>query len=91
MTKLSKEGKFAQLSLKEGIDRFGEQALAAVLSEYGQLDNKSIFQALFAHKLSKKQKSEALNLITLVKQKRCAKIKGRACADGRKQRRYLKK
>jgi len=32
-----------------------------------------------------------LSLITLVKKKRCGKIKGRACADGRKQRRYIKK
>ena len=41
--------------------------------------------------LTSKQKSEALNLITMVKQKRCGTIKGRACADGRKQRRYITK
>ena len=31
-----------------------------------------------------------MEAVTVVKQKRCGKIKGRACADGSKQRRYLK-
>ena len=36
-------------------------------------------------------KRKALNLITLMKKKRSGKIKGRACADGRKQRHYITK
>ena len=32
-----------------------------------------------------------MNLITKIKKKLCGKIKGRACADGRKQRAYIKK
>ena len=46
---------------------------------------------LKANKLTTKQKSEALELLTLIKKKRCGKIKGRVCANGRKQRRYIKK
>ena len=36
-------------------------------------------------------KREALNLITMIKEKRSGTIKARACADGRKQRRYIAK
>ena len=32
-----------------------------------------------------------LNIITMIKEKRDGKIKARACADGRKQRRYIPK
>jgi len=91
MSQISKESKFAQVSVKEGIKRFGESAINAVLAEFGQLNDQKIFDPKFAHELSGKQKREALNLITLVKEKRCGKIKGRACADGRKQRRYIRK
>ena len=38
---------------------------------------------------SRHQRREALNLITMIKETRDGKIKGRACADGRKQRRYI--
>ena len=41
--------------------------------------------------MTSKQKTDALNLIKIVKEKRCGKIKGRAVADGRKQRKYIKK
>lgn len=30
-------------------------------------------------------------MITLIKEKRCSRIKGRTCADGRKQRKYIAK
>ena len=53
--------------MKEGLERFGEKAMAAVITEYGKLDDKTIFDGLFADKLSFKQKRDALNLITLVK------------------------
>ena len=41
--------------------------------------------------LTPKQKRDALCAITLIKDKRPRKIKGRACADGRAQRAYIKK
>lgn len=80
-----------QVSVEEGIRRFGNKAIEALLKEYTQLIDKQVFRPRFVNELTSKQKSEALNLITMVKQKRCGTIKGRACADGRKQRRYITK
>ena len=91
MTQMSKHDKYAQVSVKEGIQRHGQKAIDAVLTEYAQLNDRNILEPKHAHELDKEAKREALNLIKLVKGKRCRKIKGRACADGRKQRRYITK
>ena len=60
-----------------------------MLSEFSQLNDKGVFKARDPSKLSSKEKGNALNLITMVKEKRDGKIKGRACEDGRKQQRYI--
>ena len=91
MTQMSKEDKYAQVSVNEGIKRHGEKAVTAVLAEFGQLNDKQVFKQCDANNLYKAAKREALNLITMIKQKRDGKIKGRACADGRKQRWYINK
>ena len=44
-----------------------------------------------ASSLTDKEKKIALNLLVVIKQKRCGKIKGRVVADGRKQRKYAQK
>ena len=36
------------------------------------------------------EKKRALEAVNLIKKKRCGKLKGRTCADGSKQKRYLK-
>jgi len=82
---------YEQMSMKKGIKKFGEDAIQAVLAEYAQLDNKEVFEGVDPDSLSFEQKKEALELITLIKLKRCGKVKGRACANGKKQRRYIKK
>ena len=41
--------------------------------------------------LTRKQQKKALKLMMFLKKKRCCRIKGRACADGRSQRLYTKK
>ena len=41
--------------------------------------------------LTPKRKRDALRAITLIKEKRSGKIKGRACADGRAQISYITK
>ena len=91
LTQMSKVDKYAQVSVREGIKRHGQKAIDAMMKEFAQLNDKGTFVPVDVSKLSKKDKMEALNLITMIKQKRCGKIKGRACADGRKQRRYIKK
>ena len=44
-----------------------------------------------ADMLTPAQRTEDLQLITMIKEKRCGKVKARPCVDGRKQRRYIKK
>ena len=82
--------RYAQVSVSKGIRRHGDRIVAAVLNEFEQLNDKGVFKPLKAKELKASEKSEAFNLITMVKEKRDGKIKGRACADGRKQRRYIK-
>ena len=65
--------------------------MAAILAEYGQLRDTDTLRVLKAGSLSKAQKEGALELLTLIKKKRCGKIKGRVCANGRKQRKYIRK
>ena len=91
LTQLSKDDKYAQVSVKEGIKRHDDKAIAALLNEFSQLNDIQVFKPRKADELTKVNKQQALNLITIVKEKRGGKIKGRACADGRKQRRYIDK
>ena len=44
-----------------------------------------------ANSLTNVEKLGALNLLTMLKKKRCGTLKARACADGRKQRKYITK
>ena len=91
MAQLSKEDKYVQVSAQEGIKRHGDEAIAAVLKEFTQLNDKQVFKPRIASELTYEERKQSLNLITMVKEKRDGKIKGRVCADGRKQRRYITK
>ena len=91
MSQISHKSKYAQVGIKEGIRRFGGQAINAVLKEFSQLHDRDTFAPQRAEMLTDQQKKKALNLITLVTEKRSGQIKGRACADGRKQRRFIRK
>ena len=84
-----------QMSAKRGIKLFGEKAISAIIKEFTQLDQgafpgKPVVQPLNAHELSIEEKRKALEAVNLIAKKRCGKIKGRTCADGSKQRKYLK-
>ena len=65
--------------------------MAAVIRKYEQLRKMDTVWAMRADTLSKGQKRGALELLTLVKKKRCGRIKVRVCANGSKQRRYINK
>ena len=88
MAQIEAARKHDQVSVEECIKRYGQAAIQAVLSEYAQLDDKKC-KPRYAHTLTHSERKGALNLITMVKQNRCGKIKGRACADNRKQRSYV--
>jgi hypothetical protein len=91
MTQMASADRYAQVSVKEGIKRYGHKAIEAIMTEYAQLDDRTIFDPMHTSKLSLKECKDALNLITMVKEKQCSKIKGRVCAVSRKQRQYIAK
>ena len=80
-----------QMSMKKGLKVFGEPGYAAVKKEMQQLHDRKVMQPVDRKDLSQSQKKEALGYLMFLKKKRCGAIKGRGCADGRKQRAYITK
>ena len=75
-----------QMTANAGIKKHGDRAVEALLEEFCQLDDKGVFEPKDAKILTGQQKRDALRAINLIKEKRCGKLKGRTCADGRSQR-----
>jgi hypothetical protein len=63
----------------------------AVTKEMQQLHNRMVMRAKDAKSLSAQERMDALAYLMFLKRKRCGKIKGRGCADGRKQRAWTDK
>src|SRR5210317_715745 len=80
-----------QVSQKEGLRRFGEEGNRAALAEMEQLHMRDIFKPVLPRNLIPEKKKEVLQSIMLLKQMRDGTIKGRNCADGRKQREFTSK
>jgi hypothetical protein len=75
-----------QYSLKKGLRKFQKVGEAAVSKELRQLHMRDTFTPQKVEDLSEIQKRGALESLMFLKEKRDGSIKGRACADGRKQR-----
>ena len=71
-----------QMTAKAGIRKHGQDAIMAILKEFGQLDGKKIFKPRHKESLTQQQRLNTLSTITLIKEKRCGRIKGRTCVDG---------
>jgi hypothetical protein len=80
-----------QHSLKKGIKAFGNAGIEAVLKELQQLHDRKVLEPKNAATLTQDEKRAALQYLMFLKQKRNGTIKGRGCADGRKQRDYTTK
>ena len=65
--------------------------MEAVYKELLQLHERKVGEPRDASKLSPTQKKNALGYLMFLKQKRTGQIKGRGCADGRKQQLYTPK
>ena len=65
--------------------------MAAVSKEIKQIHDRRVMKPVYAGSLSREHKRKALAYLMFVKEKRCGTIKGRGCADGRKQRIYTTK
>lgn len=81
----------SQYSMKKGIKLFGEKGVEAVRVELEQLHERQVMKPVDAKTLTHAEKRGALDYLMFLKEKRTGKIKGRGCADGRKQRLYTAK
>ena len=75
-----------QMSLKAGLRTFGKDGEIAVEKEMRQLHDRGVMIPVHKKNLTPDQRREALAYLMFLKRKRCGKVKGRGCADGRKQR-----
>ena len=84
-----------QVPLEQGIKEHGERAIAAMFKELKQLNDgampgRPVIAPIHPSKLNEKSKKKAMNAVDLIKVKQNLEIKGRSCANGSKQRLYLK-
>jgi hypothetical protein len=82
---------FTQVGMNKGLKMYGNRGKEAVKSELEQIVYRKVFKPVPAEQLTREQKRRALQYLMFLKQKRCGRIKGRGCADGRKQRVYTAK
>ena len=80
-----------QLNMKQGLKAFGQAGVDAVAKELKQLHERDVLKPTEAGELTRDQKKASLAYLMFLKKKRCGMIKGRGCADGRKQRLSTKK
>ena len=86
---------FTQMSANAGFKKYGEPAVAAMIKEFTQLSEgavpgKPVVRPIDPTSLSFSEKKRALPAVNLIKEKWNGDLKGRTCADGSRQRRYLK-
>ena len=78
-----------QVSLKKGLVMFGEDGKKAVHKEMNQIHTMKVVRPVKRGDLTAKQRREALGYLMFLKRKHNGDVKGRGCADGRKQRDYI--
>lgn len=65
--------------------------MQAVAKEMKQLHNHEVLEPTNSTKMTREEKRKALCYLMFPKKKRCGRIKGRGCADGRSQQSYTMK
>ena len=76
---------------RAGIKKHGEEAVTAILKEFGQLEHMKMFRPRHKRELTREQLSKAMRIITVIKEKRSGVLKGRSCVGGRSQPAYISK
>ena len=80
-----------QMTAKRGLKQFGTAGADAIMNELKQIVYRRVMEGRKSGELTTAQKKAALKYLMFLKQKRCGKIKGRGCANGRKQGLYKSK
>jgi Reverse transcriptase (RNA-dependent DNA polymerase) len=77
---------FTQMSAHKGIKKHGQAAYDALRKEFEQFKVMQVLEPLDAFTLTDEQKSESLRALSVIKEKRDGRLKGRTVADGSAQR-----
>jgi hypothetical protein len=80
-----------QYSVNKGIKLFGDKARESVTKELKQLHDYGTYVPVDAQELTPEQKKQALASLIFITEKRCGRIKSRACVNGSTQRDYIPK
>lgn len=86
---------FTKISVKAEIKKFAETAIAAMFKEFNQSDKGAIPRnpvviPIYTINLTAEEKRKVLPAVNLIKEKQNSNIKGQKCANGSKQRQYMK-
>ncbi|KAG7353502.1 hypothetical protein IV203_002857 [Nitzschia inconspicua] len=84
-------GTLTQMTANKGVKLFGAAGEQAIEKELRQLLTRDVMHGVDSQTLTREQRRAALRYLMFLKEKRCGTIKGRGCADGRKQRLYKTK
>ncbi|KAL7474817.1 hypothetical protein ACHAW6_002980 [Cyclotella cf. meneghiniana] len=80
-----------QMSLKEGLRRFGKKGRLGAYKEMKQLHNMHAFFPCDPRTLSSEERKSALSSLIFLKEKKTGEVKGRTCVIGAPQREYIRK
>lgn len=78
-----------QLSVKKGLEAWGDNAHNAVIDELRQMHDKHVLEPLDFNKLCKEDQRKVLRTLMFLKIKRDGRVKARLCMDGRLQALYI--
>ena len=81
-----------QYGFRKGLEIFGDDGKEAAINELkNNLVGRGCLNMLTPAEITPSIRKKALSYLMFLKRKRCGKIKGRGCADGRPQREYITK
>ena len=78
-----------QYNLSKGLNKFGNKGKIAVTKELQQMHDMEAFTPMDASTLTYADRKNSIAALMLLAEKRNGDVKGRAVADGRKQRQYI--
>jgi hypothetical protein len=73
---------FTQMTAQKGIKKHGQAAFDTLRKEFEQFRAMDVLEPLNAFELTNEQKSESLRTLSVIKEKRDGKLKGRTVANG---------
>jgi hypothetical protein len=76
-------------SLKKGIQEFGERGKKAATKEMKQLHDRTVFQPIHVQDLTADERNKAMESLIFLVEKGDGSVKGRTCANGSTQRKYM--